>query len=80
MYYLEQLLGGPSVFEGYLKAHVQQFAHKSITTTDFKAFLIDYFTRLGPEYLKKLESVNWDGWFHQPGMVKIKHNEIAFSG
>uniref|UniRef100_A0A8C3LYV2 Leukotriene A-4 hydrolase n=1 Tax=Chrysolophus pictus TaxID=9089 RepID=A0A8C3LYV2_CHRPC len=43
LFYLEQLLGGPDVFMGFLKAYIQQFAYKSIVTDDWKAFLYSYF-------------------------------------
>lgn len=31
------------VFEGFLKAYIEQFKYKSITTDDWKEFLYDYF-------------------------------------
>lgn len=70
LFYLEQLLGGPSVFEPYMKAHITKFSHKSITTSDFKAFLYEYFGA------KKqiLDSVDWDAWFNKPGMPPIDNN------
>ncbi|KFW06835.1 Leukotriene A-4 hydrolase, partial [Eurypyga helias] len=43
LFYLEQLLGGPDVFIGFLKAYIQQFAYKSIGTEDWKKFLYSYF-------------------------------------
>uniref|UniRef100_A0A2K6ULT7 Leukotriene A-4 hydrolase n=1 Tax=Saimiri boliviensis boliviensis TaxID=39432 RepID=A0A2K6ULT7_SAIBB len=39
LFYLEQLLGGPEVFLGFLKAYVEKFSYKSITTDDWKDFL-----------------------------------------
>lgn len=75
MYYLETILGGPEVFEPYLKAHVETFSHKSITTNDFKDFLFKYFS-LGEksDKIKILESVDWEAWFHKPGMPIIQNN------
>ncbi|KFZ51873.1 Leukotriene A-4 hydrolase, partial [Antrostomus carolinensis] len=43
LFYLEQLLGGPDVFIGFLKAYIQQFAYKSIVTEDWKKCLYSYF-------------------------------------
>ncbi|KAJ3045376.1 putative leukotriene A-4 hydrolase (LTA-4 hydrolase) (Leukotriene A(4) hydrolase) [Rhizophlyctis rosea] len=68
LFYLEKLLGGPAVFEPYVKAHVEKFSHKSITTSDFKDFLYEYFKNHDPAKLQKLEAVDWDAWFHKPGM------------
>lgn len=73
LYYLETILGGPDVFEPYLKAHVEMFSHKSITTTDFKDFLFKYFTDNNPEKIKILENVDWEGWFHKPGMPIVQN-------
>lgn len=70
LYYLEQLLGGPDVFEPYMKAYVQQFAGKSLTTQEWKSFLYDYMRENhGDQAVQKLDSVDWDGWFTTPGMV-----------
>ncbi|XP_045147297.1 leukotriene A-4 hydrolase [Echinops telfairi] len=44
LFYLEQLLGGPEVFLGFLKAYVRKFSYQSITTDDWKGFLYSYFT------------------------------------
>ncbi|KAJ3319362.1 Leukotriene A-4 hydrolase [Boothiomyces sp. JEL0866] len=70
LFYLERILGGPSAFEPYVKAHVEQFAHKSITTDDFKTFLYKFFES------KKaiLDTVDWESWFHKPGMPIVDNN------
>ena len=70
LYYLETILGGPEVFEPYVKAHVEMFSHKSINTKDFKDFLFKYFGS-DAEKTKILLSVDWDAWFHKPGMPII---------
>lgn len=43
LYYLEDLVGGPAVFEPFFKAHIQQFAGKSIDSFEFKDFILNYF-------------------------------------
>lgn len=72
LYYLETLLGGPNVFEPYVKAHFDKFAHTSITTQKFKDFLYWYFMK--PEFdgekVKLLDSVDWTNWFSGVGMPK----------
>lgn len=42
--HLEEILGGPKVFEPFLKAYVQRFQYKSINTSDWKAFLYEFFS------------------------------------
>ncbi|KAJ3010494.1 Leukotriene A-4 hydrolase [Thoreauomyces humboldtii] len=70
LFYLEKALGGAAVFEPYLKAHVTRFAHKSINTDDFKAYLYEFFAS------KKdiLDKVDWKAWFHTPGMPPVDNH------
>ncbi|RLW06498.1 hypothetical protein DV515_00004606 [Chloebia gouldiae] len=68
LFYLEQLLGGPDVFIGFLKAYVQNFAYKSIVTEDWKKFLYSYFK----DKVDILDKVDWNSWFHAPGMPPVK--------
>ncbi|KAI8823567.1 peptidase family M1-domain-containing protein [Fimicolochytrium jonesii] len=67
LYYLEKTLGGPEVFEPYLKAHVRKFAHKSINTTDFKNYLYEFFA----DKKSILDTVDWDAWFFKPGKPPV---------
>ncbi|KXS13096.1 leukotriene A-4 hydrolase-like protein [Gonapodya prolifera JEL478] len=73
LYYLEGLLGGSEIFEGYVRHHVATFAHRSITTGDFRDCLFAYFADSknlggGPSATEKLQAVDWDRWFNAPGM------------
>jgi len=43
LYELEQLLGGPSVFEPFLKSYFSKFAYQSIRTIDWLNFLYESF-------------------------------------
>ncbi|KAJ3135866.1 Leukotriene A-4 hydrolase [Geranomyces variabilis] len=73
LFYLEKALGGPSVFEPYLKAHVQKFAHKSINTDDFKKYLYEFYAdKEGKTAV--LEAVDWEAWFHKPGMPPVTNH------
>ncbi|KAF7248515.1 Leukotriene A-4 hydrolase [Varanus komodoensis] len=66
--YLEQLLGGPDVFIGFLRAYIQQFAYKSIRTEDWKNFLYTYFK----DKVDILDKVDWNAWMNTPGMPPEK--------
>ncbi|XP_013906996.1 PREDICTED: leukotriene A-4 hydrolase [Thamnophis sirtalis] len=66
--HLEQLLGGPDVFIGFLRAYIQQFAYKSIVTEDWKNFLYSYFK----DKVNVLNKVDWNAWMHTPGMPPVK--------
>ncbi|XP_052779283.1 leukotriene A-4 hydrolase-like [Mya arenaria] len=70
LFYLEQLLGGPEVFEKYLRAYIDKFKGKSVTTADWKAFLLEYFNT--EEDAGKLATVDWQGWMYEPGMPPQK--------
>ncbi|KAF9580423.1 Leukotriene A-4 hydrolase [Lunasporangiospora selenospora] len=74
LYYLEKHLGGPEVFEPYLRAHVQQFAGRSINTDEWKHFLYSYMTKHhGQEKVDLLNLVDWDAWLHGPGMPPVEN-------
>ena len=49
-----------------MKAHVKEFAGKSITTDEWKNFLYSF---MGPEKKDALDKIDWNGWLHSPGMV-----------
>ncbi|KAG0341414.1 Leukotriene A-4 hydrolase [Podila humilis] len=72
LYYLEKHLGGASVFEPYLRAHVQEFAGKSINTDDWKAFLYSYMgNSFGQEKVDLLDKVDWETWLSGTGMPPV---------
>lgn len=43
LYYIEHLLGGPEVFEPFLKSYLDKFKYKSIVTSTWKDYLYEYF-------------------------------------
>ncbi|KAM8973971.1 leukotriene A-4 hydrolase [Pelodytes ibericus] len=68
LFYLEQLLGGPEIFLGFLKTYIQVFAYKSVSTEDWKKFLYSYFK----DKVDLLDQVDWNGWMHTPGMPPVQ--------
>ncbi|KAG0052561.1 Leukotriene A-4 hydrolase [Gryganskiella cystojenkinii] len=72
LYYLEKHLGGPAVFEPYVKAHVQEFAGRSINTDDWKAFLYSFMEKtFGQEKVDLLNQVDWEAWLAGTGMPPV---------
>lgn len=72
LYYLEKHLGGPEVFEPYVRAHVQEFAGRSINTDDWKAFLYSFMEKnFGQEKVDLLNKVDWEAWLAGTGMVRV---------
>ncbi|XP_068828292.1 leukotriene A-4 hydrolase isoform X4 [Capricornis sumatraensis] len=70
LFYLEQLLGGPEVFLGFLKAYVEKFSYKSITTDNWKDFLYSHFK----DKVDILNQVDWNTWLYSPGLPPVKPN------
>merc|ERR1711953_994423 len=67
LWYLQTIFGD-SKFEKFLKAYIQNFAYKAITTEDWKSFLYSFFET----EKDKLDQVDWDKWFNQPGLAPVK--------
>ncbi|KAK7019843.1 leukotriene A-4 hydrolase [Favolaschia claudopus] len=79
IFHLEQTLGGLDVFLPYVKDYINTFIGKSITTEQWKNHLYEFYSKNGgPEKIKLLDSVDWDGWFYGQGLelpVKMKYDE-----
>jgi len=68
LWYLEHLVGGPSLMEPFLKSYYDEFKYKSIDSNQFKEYFLNYFKD------KDLSAIEWDKWFHEPGMPLYKPN------
>ncbi|XP_017158472.1 leukotriene A-4 hydrolase [Poecilia reticulata] len=68
LYHLEELMGGPEVFMGFVKSYIQRFAYSSVTTDDWKNYLFTYFK----DKVDILNKVDWNGWMFTPGMPPVK--------
>ncbi|CAH2089690.1 unnamed protein product [Euphydryas editha] len=64
--YLEDLIGGPAIFDEFLRSYLNHFQRKSIDTDQFKDYLLNYF-----KDNEKLSQVDWDTWFFKNGMPPI---------
>ncbi|CAB3234844.1 unnamed protein product [Arctia plantaginis] len=64
--YLEDLFGGPEVFDGYIRSYVNKFSSKSFGTEEFKAHFLHYF-----KDSDKLNQIDWDAWLHGCGMPPV---------
>ncbi|KAG0279799.1 Leukotriene A-4 hydrolase [Linnemannia exigua] len=74
LYYLEKHLGGAEVFEPYVRAHVQEFAGRSINTDDWKAFLYSFMEKnFGQEKVDLLNKVDWEAWLAGTGMPPVEN-------
>ncbi|MBN3288974.1 LKHA4 hydrolase, partial [Polypterus senegalus] len=68
LYHLEEQLGGPEIFMGFVRSYIQMFAYKSVTSEEWKAYLYTYFK----DKVDILNKVDWNGWMHTPGMPPVK--------
>uniref|UniRef100_A0A3B1JU70 Leukotriene A4 hydrolase n=1 Tax=Astyanax mexicanus TaxID=7994 RepID=A0A3B1JU70_ASTMX len=68
LYHLEELMGGPEVFMGFVKSYIQMFAYSSVTTEQWKDYLFTYFK----DKVDILNKVDWNGWMYTPGMPPFK--------
>ncbi|CAG9795600.1 unnamed protein product [Diatraea saccharalis] len=53
----------PEVFDSFVRSYINNFRNKSINTSQFKEYLLNFFD--GDERLK---NVDWDTWLHSSGM------------
>ena len=63
LWMLEDLVGGPDIFEPFLKSYIQQFSYSSINSDDFKSYFLEYFTGLAA-----VAEIDWETWFYSGGM------------
>ncbi|KAL4226486.1 Leukotriene A-4 hydrolase [Mactra antiquata] len=70
LFYLESLVGGPAVFDPFMKSYIEKFKYKSITTTDWKDYLLSYFSEQASSGV--FDGVDWDGWLFGEGMPPVK--------
>ena len=73
LYYLEGVVGGPEVFDPWMKAFLQAYKFQAITSWD----MVDHFTSYfaggahGGEPIDVSSIVDWDAWFFNPGMPHV---------
>jgi leukotriene-A4 hydrolase len=66
LFYLESLVGGHEVMCKFLRHHFDTYKFGNVDSYGWKAFFLDYFKdKVDAE---KLDSIDWDTWFHSPGM------------
>ncbi|KAL4702485.1 hypothetical protein ACJJTC_014628 [Scirpophaga incertulas] len=64
--YIEDLVGGPEVFDDFLRSYLNNFKKKSLDTDQFKAYLLNYF-----KDNEGLKTVDWNQWLYGCGMPPI---------
>jgi leukotriene-A4 hydrolase len=72
LYYLQTLVGGPEKFEPFMKAYIEKFALATVTTDEFREFLLEYFLDV-----QALQDLDWDTWLYKPGASHLVHPSPA---
>ncbi|RLN15230.1 hypothetical protein BBJ28_00010645 [Nothophytophthora sp. Chile5] len=70
LHFLSTVVGGAEVFDAFAQAYIQEFKFKTVTSAEFRGFFERYFAEK-PEALRQID---WDGWFHSPGMPLIANH------
>ncbi|XP_070557997.1 leukotriene A-4 hydrolase-like [Ptychodera flava] len=70
LFYLETLVGGPEVFEPFLRSYVDNFKYECLTTAEWKDYLFTFFDDKVKEGV--FDEVDWNAWFNTPGMPPLK--------
>lgn len=71
LFYLEQLVS-EQLFDQFVPKYIANFAYKTCTSEQFKQFFLDYFNnKLDAAEKHKLQQIDWDTWFHKPGMPVV---------
>ncbi|KAG7670978.1 hypothetical protein Ndes2526A_g01234 [Nannochloris sp. 'desiccata'] len=78
--YLERLVGGKDKYVPFFKKYIERFAEQPVTSDDFKAFFLEYFTAQENQeegLSSKLKEIDWDTWLFKSGMppVKLEYDE-----
>jgi len=71
--YLENLVGGEEVMNPFLRAHCQRFAHSTVNSEQWKPFFLDYMLNVAKVPQDKLNQIDWDTWYHKPGMPVVSN-------
>ena len=70
LWHLCTAVGGLEVFKPFVLAYVKRFAHKTLTSADFKSFFIEFF---GESRREAVAAIDWETWFHAPGPPPVQN-------
>ncbi|GJJ13844.1 hypothetical protein Clacol_008101 [Clathrus columnatus] len=65
----KRTLGGIDVLIPYMRDYINTFTGKSITATQWKDHLYDYFRKSDQEKVKLLDTIDWQAWFYGEGIT-----------
>jgi leukotriene-A4 hydrolase len=71
--YLEANILGEETMNKYLRAHCVKYAHSVVNSDGWKEFFLDWCRHEAKIPEEKLASIDWETWFHKPGMPPVKN-------
>lgn len=66
LYYIDRLITRKK-FDTFIPHYFETWRGKSLDSYDFKTTLLEFFAK-DPEATGKLDEIDWDTWFYQPGL------------
>ncbi|ODM91348.1 Leukotriene A-4 hydrolase [Orchesella cincta] len=69
LYFLEEKVGGASVFDKFLYQYIQKNSYGSLDSSQFKEQFLAYFNAKGMGEM--LQGIEWDRWLYSPGMPPV---------
>ena len=66
LYRAQELVGGASVFEPFLRSYLQLFKFSTVSTDEFRTFFNSYF-----DSCEAIQAVDWNTWLYSPGMILL---------
>lgn len=69
--HLEDLVGGPTFFEPFMLAYIDQFKFNTVDASAWKSFFIDFFRRGGTVPQQVLMRIDWDAWLKGTGVPPL---------
>ena len=62
--YLTEVVGSRTAFEGFARAYISAFKYRTLTSADFRDFFLGWCEQREID----ASAVDWEAWFHTPGM------------
>ncbi len=66
LYHIQKVLGGPVVFDPFVKFYFERYARAVVDTDMFKSCLFEFYHE--EEHRRALNAIDWETWFYGTGL------------